>query len=101
MALSTKSIRPVCLKSRLVDELERDRNAALRASHLRLRPGETLVAQIGRLVEGELEADRIDRDDGRKQRRVAAVAAGDQIADGDPAVADAAVDRRAQIRNIR
>src|SRR5262249_13983238 len=54
-----------------------------------------LVTKVGRLVEGELEADRIDRDDRREKRGRAADAAGDKIADGDAAIADAAVDRRA------
>ena len=81
----------------LVDKLERDRNLAFSAAHLPVASGEALVAQVGSLVEGEFEADRIDRDDGREQRRVAAIAAGHQIADGDAAVADASVDRRAQL----
>ena len=41
--------------------------------------------------------DRIGRDDGRQQRGAAAAAAGHQIAGRDPAVADAAVDGRAQL----
>ena len=81
----------------LVDQLERDGDAALAARHVLARGGEALVAQIRRLIEGELEADRIDRHDGRQQRGVAAGAARHQIADRDAAVADAAVDRRAQL----
>src|SRR5208282_4127155 len=45
------------LEIRLVDELERNRDVAIEARHLFIRHGETLVAQIRRLVEGELEAD--------------------------------------------
>ena len=81
----------------LVDELERDRHAGVAARHLAVGRGQALVTQIGRLVEGELEADRIDRHDGREHGRVAAKAAVHQIADGDAAVADASVDRRAQL----
>ena len=54
---------------------------------------EALVAQVGGLVEGELETDRIDRHDGGEQRGGAAGAAGDQVALRHAPVADAAGDR--------
>ena len=78
--------RPATLPSRLVTSLP--------------PRGEPLVAQIGGLVEGELEADRIDRHDGGEQRGVAAGAAGHEIAGRHAAVADAAGDRRAQLGEL-
>src|SRR6202035_3396395 len=71
----------------LVDQLERDRNIAVQTGDVLARRGEAHVTQIRRLVEGEFEADRIDRDDGGEQRGRAAGAAGDQVTDGDSAVA--------------
>jgi hypothetical protein len=50
----------------------------------------SLVTQIGRLVEGELEPDRVDRHDGGQKGGIATGAAGHQIAGGNPAVTDAA-----------
>ena len=81
----------------LVEQLERDVDAALAARHLLAAVRETLVAQIGRFVEGEFEADRIERHDGGQHRGVAGRAAGDEIARRNAAVADAAGDRRAQL----
>ncbi len=56
----------------LVEQLERDRRAALPPGHVAAVLGEALVTQIGRLVEGELEADRVHRDDGGEERGIAA-----------------------------
>ena len=84
-----------------VDQLERDDDAAVAAGHLLAAAGEALVAQIRGLVEGELEADRIDRHDGGEQRRAAGSAAGDEIAGRHAAVADAAGDRRAQLGELQ
>src|SRR3954447_12187782 len=76
----------------LVDQLEFHRRgeAAMRRVGLVLRP--TRIAQVGGLIDGELEANGIDRFDGRQQRG-AHCAAGDEIADRDAPVANAAVDR--------
>ena len=81
----------------LVDELEGNRHAGIAAGDiLSAVPGEPLVAQIRRLIEGELEMDRIDRDDSGEQRCVAAGATGHKIAGRNAPVADAAIHRRAQ-----
>ncbi len=82
----------------LVDQLERDRGAGIRVGH---QLGGALVAQERRLVEGEFEADRIDRYDGGEQRRHAGDAAGDEIARRDAPVADPAGDRRAQFGELQ
>ena len=98
MTLSTKSMWPSWAKSCSSISLSATDDAAARGSATSLPLlGEALVAQIRRLIEGELEADRIDRHDGGEQRGVAAGAAGDEIAGRDAAVADAAGDRRAQL----
>src|SRR6202451_4719731 len=80
----------------LVDQFQRDRNIAMKTGNALARRGKAHVTQIRCLVEREFDADRINRNDGGEQRGGAAGAAGDQIADGNPAVADAAVDRRTQ-----
>ena len=86
----------------LVDQLERHLNAGVAAGDvLSAVFGKTLVAQIRGLIEGEFETDRIGRHDGGEQRRVAARAAGDQVARRHAAVADAAVDRRAQLGELQ
>ncbi len=81
----------------LADEPQPDRGRHDRRGGIVTGLGEALVAQVRRLVERELESDRIDRHDGREQRGVAAGPAGDQVAGGNAPVADAAVDRRAQL----
>ena len=58
------------------------------------------VAQVGGLVHRELEADRIDRLDGRQQGRGARRAAGHEVADRHAPVADAARHRRAQLGEV-
>src|SRR6185437_12105013 len=62
----------------VVDQLERDvdARAAAAAGDVVAVRRHALVAQIRRLVEGELEVDRILRDDGGEQRGVAGGAAG-------------------------
>ena len=81
----------------LVDQLERHLHAGAAAGDVVAGLRQPLVAQERRLVEGEFEIDRVGRHDGGEQRGVAAGAAGDEIARRDAAVADAAVDRRAQL----
>jgi hypothetical protein len=51
----------------LVDQPQRHQHAGVAAGDLAPRLGEALIPQVGRLVEGELEADRIERDDGGEQ----------------------------------
>ena len=81
----------------LVDQLERDLGAGTAAGDIVIAAfGEALVAQIRRFIEGKFEADRIGRHDGREQRRVAAGTAGHEVALRHAAIANAAVDRRAQ-----
>ena len=63
-----------------------------RTRPLALEP-EPVVPQIGRLVDVEIDVDRIERDDRGQQRR-AAVAALHEIAGADEMAADAAGDRR-------
>ena len=77
----------------LVEQLERDRRTALAPGHVAAVLGEALVTQIRGLVEGEFEADRVHRNDHRKQRGIAGGVAGDEIAARHPAVADPAGDR--------
>src|SRR5262249_54243681 len=81
----------------LVDELERNDDARFATGHVLAVAGEALVTQIGRLVEGELAANSIERYDGGEQRGIATSAASDQVAVGDAAVTDTAGDRRAQL----
>ena len=104
ITLSMKSMRPTWVKSgssisfrRTTVEPPRAAMSSFLAAFAPTSGGDALVAKIGRLVEGEFEADRIDRHDGREQGRVAAGPAGHQIAERNAAVADAAGHRRAQI----
>ncbi len=60
-------------EGRLVDELELHRHGQSAVGDVRAVLGEARVAQIRTLVQGELEADRIDRFDGREQGRVPVV----------------------------
>ena len=85
------------LEIAFVDQLERHLHAMPRLATSWPAVRQPLVAKVGGLIEGEFETDRIGRHDGREQRRVAAGAAGDQIAGRHAPVADAAVDRRAQL----
>ncbi len=85
----------------LVDELERDRHAAIAAGDVLAFLRQALVPQKRGLVEGKLEVDRIGRDDRREQRGVAARSAGHEIAGRNPPVADTAVDRRTQLGELK
>ena len=80
-----------------VEQLEPDDDAALASGDFLAAAGEALVAEIRRLIHGELEADRIERNDVGEHRRGAARAAGDEVAGRHAAVADAAGDRRAKL----
>src|SRR6185312_17343351 len=82
----------------LVDQLERNGNAgSVAARDVVAIPGQALVAQIGRLVERELEPDRIGGYDGREQRGIAASAARHEVAGRDAPVAYTAGDGRTQL----
>ena len=63
--------------------------------------GRRTIAQVGRLIHGELEADGIDGGDGGEQRRAAGRAAGHEVADGDAPVADAAGDGRLELGELQ
>ena len=80
-----------------VDELERDRNAVVGVRLFAGRAGEALIAQID--ASSKVNSKRIGSSETMvvSSVEVGTVAAGHQIADRDAAVADAAVDRRAQI----
>ena len=84
----------------LVDELERDRNAGAAAGDVAAVLGEPLVTQIGGLVEGELEMDRVGRHDGCQQCGGGDRSPRHHIAWRYAAVADAAVHRRAQFGEL-
>ena len=64
-----------------------------RARPLALEP-QLVVLEVSRLVDVEIDVDRIERDDGGEQCRGAVVAALHEIADTDEMAADAAGDRR-------
>ena len=102
MALSTKSILPSWTKSFSSISFSAPARVLPRLAPPRARPdARREIAQVRRLIHGELEPDRIDRDDRREQRRGAARAAGDEIADRHAPVADAAGDRRLEFRELQ
>src|SRR5262249_20650027 len=73
------------LEFALVDELEAHQDVAAAAGHFFAAARQPLVAQIGGLIEGEFEPDRVHRDDGGEQRGAAGTAR-DQVALADAAV---------------
>jgi hypothetical protein len=84
-----------------VNQPERDDDTAAAARDLAAGVREPLVAQVGCLVERELEPDRIERHDRGKHRGGAGSAAGDEIARRHAAVADAAGHRRPQLGELQ
>jgi hypothetical protein len=84
-----------------VNQPERDDDTAAAARDLAAGIREPLVAQVRRLVERELEPDRIERHDGREHRGGAASTAGDEIPRRHTAVADAAGHRRPQLGELQ
>src|ERR1043166_787240 len=76
----------VVVERALVEKLEVERHRGPACRRI-LAAVHALVAQEGGFIEGELEADRVDRHDGGELRGVSADAAGNEIAGRDPAVA--------------
>ena len=89
---------PAMGKILLVDQLEHDRRRGPAPAALALLR-QPLVAQVRRLVERELEPDRVGRHDSGEQRGGAG-SAGHQVAGRDSPVADAAGDRGTQLGEL-
>ena len=84
-------------KGRLIDELELEREGQPAVGRSCAGFGEVPVAQVGGLIQGELEADGINGFDGGKQAGVPRRSTRDEIAYGHAPVADAPRHRRAQL----
>src|SRR4029450_4974810 len=96
MTLSTKSIRPGWEKSVSSSSFKRT-SVPPRPATSPLPVASRWYRNSAPLVEGEFEPDRIDRDDCGEQAGIAAGAPRHQVALRDPAVADAAGDRRPEL----
>src|SRR5579862_8259568 len=83
-----------------VEQLQPDNYPALASGHFLAAAGEPLVAKIRRLIHGEFEADRIERHDVGEHRRGPPRATGDEVAARHATVANAAGDRRAELREF-
>ena len=80
-----------------IDKLQLDQNGQAAVGRVSIFLGGTRIAQMGGLIQGELETNRINRFDGRKQAGVARSSTRDEIANGHAAVTNAARDRGAQL----
>ena len=89
------------LELAFIDQLDGDLDAGLPARFVHAFRPEALVAQERPLIEGELEADRIDRYDHGQHRGVSAGAAGHEVAFGHAPVADPAGDRRLELGELK
>src|SRR6185312_12909718 len=79
------------------DQLERNLDAAAAAGDVAPVLGKTFVTKVGRFVESELEMHGIGRHDGGQEGCVAGRSPGNEVARRYAAVADAPVDRCAQL----